>query len=103
VFSFRLDQAATVKLAIQLRTHGRKVGRTCKADSRRLRHKARCTRYVGKGTLTRTGHAGLNRVAFSGRIGRRALKPGSYRALFTARNAAGTSSSRTLPFTIVKS
>lgn len=43
-------------------------------------------------TLTRTGRAGTNSTAFSGRAGRRALRPGTYRATLTARDAAGNHS-----------
>ena len=44
------------------------------------------------GTLTRTARAGGNRVRFSGRIGRRKLRPGSYRARVTATDPAGNRS-----------
>jgi hypothetical protein len=57
---------------------------------------------VPVGTLRRDARIGLNRIAFSGRIGLRALAPGSYRAVFTAANAAGRSPGRTSGFTIVR-
>jgi hypothetical protein len=44
------------------------------------------------GKLTRHGAAGSNVVRFSGRIGRRALLPGRYRAVVTATDAAGNKS-----------
>jgi hypothetical protein len=44
------------------------------------------------GKLTRHGAAGSNVVRFSGRIGRRALSPGHYRAVVTATDAAGNKS-----------
>jgi hypothetical protein len=44
------------------------------------------------GTLRRTGHGGSNRIAFSGRIGRKALRPGAYRLRVTATDAAGNRS-----------
>jgi hypothetical protein len=100
-FSFRLDQQATVKLAIQAAVRGRRVGRSCKRESRKLRKRPRCTRVLTVATLTRSGHTGLNKVAFSGRVGGKALKPGHYRARFTAVNVAGASPIRTLTFTIV--
>ena len=100
-FSFTLDQPATVKIAIQTKTKGRLVNGRCKPDSRRLRHKPRCTRTLTTATLTRTGHAGLNRVPFSGRIRGKALIPGRYQAVFTATDIAGTSRRRSLKFTIV--
>ncbi len=102
VFAFRLDQAATVKIAIQRQAPGRRVGRSCRANSRRLRHKPRCTRTITIATLTRSAHAGLNKVPFSGRISGKALAPGSYRAAFTAVGSAGASPGKTLSFTIVK-
>ncbi|MDQ3871542.1 MAG: hypothetical protein M3301_08020, partial [Chloroflexota bacterium] len=102
VFSFRLDQDAAVEIAFTTRKRGRRVGRRCKPPSRRLRHRKRCTRTVTAGKLSRSGHAGLNKVAFSGRIGRRALRPGRYRAVFRAIRAAGTSAPRSLGFRIVR-
>jgi hypothetical protein len=102
VFSFRLDQPATVKIAIQTRARGRRVRHTCKPDSRRLRHNPRCTRTITVARLTRTAHAGLNKVAFSGRIRGKALKPGHYQAAFTAIDSAGASPPKTLSFTIAK-
>ncbi len=101
VFSFRLDQAATVRIAIQTKTPGRRVGRSCRAEARRLRHKPRCTRTITIATLTRLGHPGLNKVPFSGRIRATALPPGLYQVSFTAVDGAGASPPKTLSFTIV--
>ena len=53
----------------------------------------RFSRIIGHGRA-------INKVAFSGRIARRALKPGRYRATFTAIDAAGASPSQQLRFTI---
>ncbi len=100
-FAFRLDQVATVKIAIQAKTPGRRVGRSCRANSGRLRHKPRCTRIITVATLVRSAHAGLNKVPFSGRIRGKALTPGRYQATFTAADGAGASPSSTLSFTIV--
>jgi hypothetical protein len=103
VFSFRLDRPATMKIAIQASASGRRVRGRCDRDSRRLRQKPRCTRTDTIATLTRTGQdVALNRVAFSGRIAGKALKPGHYRALLTAIDAAGASPGQTLGFTIVR-
>jgi hypothetical protein len=77
-FRLTLSKAATVKIAI--------------------RGAKRAT-----GTLKRASHKGANRIAFSGRIGRRALKPGRYVATITAADASGKRSApRTLRFTVVK-
>jgi hypothetical protein len=50
-------------------------------------------RYAGVGTLRRSGAKGANSIRFTGRIGRRALKPGRYRAVISATDAAGNRSS----------
>jgi hypothetical protein len=50
-------------------------------------------RYRTVGTLRRTGVGGLNRMRFTGRIGRRALRPGRYRVVIRATDAAGNRSS----------
>jgi hypothetical protein len=63
------------------------------------RHK-RCT-HAGK--LTRSNlQAGPNAIKFSGRIGKRALRPGAYRATLSARNAKGTSKPVVVRFTVVR-
>jgi uncharacterized delta-60 repeat protein len=100
-FAFRLDQAATVKIAIQAKARGRRVGRSCRAASRRLRHKPPCTRTITVAALVRSAHAGLNKVPFSGRIRGKALRPGHYQATFTAADSAGAAPSKTLSFIIV--
>jgi uncharacterized delta-60 repeat protein len=102
VFSFQLDQAATVQIAIQKKVRGRRVARSCRAESRQLRHKPQCTRTVTIAKLTRSAHAGLNKVAFSGRIRGKALTPGRYQASFIAVDSAGASPAKTLSLTIVR-
>ena|SRR5215212_5231376 len=54
----------------------------------------RPARYRSVGTLSRNGSAGANRTRFTGRIGRRALRPGRYRAVITATDTAGNRSAR---------
>jgi hypothetical protein len=57
---------------------------------------------VTVGTLKRRARQGANKVAFTGRIGRKALKPSSYRATTTAKDAAGNVSKPSIAsFTIV--
>jgi hypothetical protein len=52
--------------------------------------------------LTHLAHPVLNKVAFSGRIAGKALRPGRYQATFTARTSAGASPPQALSFTIVR-
>ncbi|HEX4673452.1 MAG TPA: hypothetical protein VH279_14345, partial [Solirubrobacteraceae bacterium] len=55
------------------------------------------------GTLTRRAKSGNSAIAFSGRIGAKALKAGRYRAVITATDAAGNRSpAKSVSFRIVK-
>jgi hypothetical protein len=102
-FRYTLTERATVKIAIQRAAAGRRKGKKCVKPTRKLRRAKRCTRYVRSGTLTRAAKAGANKVPFSGRIGKRKLKPGRYRALLRATDAAGNRSlTKKLRFRIVR-
>jgi hypothetical protein len=101
-FSFQLNQAATVTMAIRRVRGGRRVGRRCLPPTPARVRRARCLRLVTVVTLKRDARAGLNRIPFSGKVGRLTLPPGAYRAVFTAANAAGRSAGRTSGFTIVR-
>jgi hypothetical protein len=86
---FTLSEAATVRLSFK---RERRIGR---------RHRLKLK---GVGTLTRVEkRAGRQRVAFSGRIGKRALKPGRYRASISATDAANNrSKASVLEFRVVR-
>jgi hypothetical protein len=101
VLSYSLSEPASVTIVIALPAAGRKVGKTCKAPTRSNRRRQRCTRYLTVGTLKRRGLQGANRVVFTGRIGRKALRAGAYRVTATAKDAAGNvSKPSTASFTI---
>jgi streptogramin lyase len=99
--AFTLNFAATVELTIERRLAGRKRGGRCVKPTRSLRSAKRCVRYVERGTLTRRGAGGAQSVAFSGRIGRRALAPGSYRVTAVAKAGGRSSVPRRATFKIV--
>jgi len=102
---FVLSETANVSIAITKPVTGRKVGKTCKAATKANRKKPRCSRWVSAGkTLTRANlPAGQTAVPFTGRIGTKALQPGSYRAEVTAKDAAGNGSAvATARFRIVR-
>jgi hypothetical protein len=102
-FRYRLSEAARVVFTIQHATRGRKVGRTCRKPTRANRRKRACTRYVAAGRFAIQAPAGANSKRFSGRIGRRALPPGRYRAVLVATDGAGNRSSpKRLAFRVVK-
>jgi len=91
-FRFTLNTQARVTIVLERPAEGRLVGRFCRRPARRLRRNLRCVRFVEVGRLTRTGvRAGRSSVAFSGRIGRKALRPGTYRARLRASNGSGVS------------
>ncbi|MDQ6728892.1 MAG: cell wall-binding repeat-containing protein, partial [Actinomycetota bacterium] len=101
---FTLSSAAKVKIVISELTTGRRSGKKCVKATHALRHHARCTLAVTKGTLVRT-HAitGANAVPFSGRIGKGALQPGRYEATLSATDSSGRDSNVVhLSFKIVR-
>jgi hypothetical protein len=71
-FRYTLSEAARVTLKLQ-----------------RLRPDRR---YVGVGALRRSGAQGVHHIWFTGRIGARALRPGRYRGVISATDAAGNRS-----------
>ncbi len=102
-FQYRLSEAATVKIDLQQLLPGRTKGKTCVKPSAKLKRAKPCMRAGSQGTLTRTSHVGANAVAFTGRVGSKALKPGNYQAVLTATDAAGNTSARkTLAFRVVR-
>jgi hypothetical protein len=83
-FSFKLSEDARVRIVVT-RSH------------QLLRRSRRA------GALVRAGHSGPNEVRFSGRIGKRSLKPGRYVATLRATDLAGrVSAGRTVAFTILR-
>ena len=73
-FRYTLSEAAQVRLRIQRALPGS--------------HR----RYRTVRTLKRTGAKGPNRIRFARRIGGRSLRPGRYRAVIAATDAAGNRS-----------
>jgi hypothetical protein len=103
-FSFALNEQVTVTFSFAQLLSGRKVSGKCAAQTEKNRRKPICERTVTAGTLTFTGHAGTNEVAFQGRISPvKKLGPGLYTLVITATNSAGVRSApQSLSFTIVK-
>jgi hypothetical protein len=92
-FRVRMSERGTLRIRIERALPGRRRGSRCVKPTRKLRKAGKCTRYKGKGTLTRTDRGpGAVSVPFSGRLGTKALSPGGYRATFTVTDAAGNRS-----------
>jgi CSLREA domain-containing protein len=103
LFRYALSEDAGVVFTIARVMLGRKVGTRCVKPSRSNARKRPCKRYVQAGRFTAKGRKGANTKTFTGRIGRRVLKPGAYRATLTAKDAAGNRSRpRRLTFRIIR-
>jgi hypothetical protein len=100
---YKLSERAAVTFAVQQRKSGKKKGKRCVAG-RAKKKRRRCNRYVTvPGTFSQTGAAGLNSFKFMGRLKGKALKPGNYRLVAVAADAAGNRSGPARkPFRIVK-
>jgi PKD repeat protein len=104
---FTLSESATATLKVEAESRGVRSGKRCivpPRTKRRSTHSPKpCTRYTSRGTLTRKHEkAGADTVAFSGRIGRKALAKGHYRLTAKATDAAGNASRpKTATFVIV--
>jgi hypothetical protein len=104
---FTLSEAARVELTIERRAAGRRVvvrgERRCVKPRPRNAKRPRCQRFLGRGRLTMDARAGSNELRISGRIGRRALAPGAYRATLRATDPGGLRSARrTVAFRVLR-
>ena len=100
-FSFGLNEPASVELEFTQSLSGRKVGKSCVAQTKKNKHKRRCTRTVAAGTLTFSAHAGVNTVHFDGVLSaHNKLEPGSYTLQVTATASGKQSAPSSLHFTI---
>ncbi|HXD55985.1 MAG TPA: hypothetical protein VN618_14610 [Solirubrobacteraceae bacterium] len=102
-FTFTLDRAAVVTLRFTTVVPGRRVGRRCVEQSKRNRHKKRCSRTITAGVLSFNAHAGTDKIRFYGVLsGHRRLRPGAYTMTATATASGLSGAARTLHFTIVR-
>jgi hypothetical protein len=86
---YRVSEAGTAKFTVERAAKGRKKGRKCVAPTRKNRKAKRCTRYVkSKGSFSRTSTPGLNSFRFTGRLRGKKLRPGRYRLVMVATDAA---------------
>jgi hypothetical protein len=104
VFRFALNTPAGVDVTLQRMVAGiRRNGRCTPRPGRRTRGASRCTITKPVGALTRASEAaGSDTIAFSGRLGRKPLGQGNYRAVLVASNATGRSTPAVVSFTVVR-
>jgi hypothetical protein len=104
-FLFDLSTTAEINVAFTSLRAGLRRGHLCVPPSRALRRAGAktCQRTVQIAKLTRHSlQAGGDRIRFTGRIGRRALGPGSYTARIMATNAVGSSPPSAVRFKITR-
>lgn len=89
---YKLSEPATTTFSVERKSAGHKKAGKC--VSGRAKHGQKpCTRYTGVGgKIVRGTAAGLSSFRFMGRLNGHSLKPGSYRLVASARDAAGNSS-----------
>ncbi|HEX6712093.1 MAG TPA: hypothetical protein VF066_01865 [Thermoleophilaceae bacterium] len=98
---YKASEPVTMTFTFSRRLPGRLKGKRCVKPTKALRKRRACTRLVGAGKLTRKSKTGTGSVKFSGRIGRKALKPGRYQVTARATDSAGKKSAkRTVRFTV---
>jgi hypothetical protein len=99
-----MTEPARVKFEVLVKGKGRRSGKKCVKQTRRNRKRKRCTLLtLKKPVFIRSAAAGRSRVAWSGRLGRKALKPGAYVLRATPTDAAGnTGKARQISITIVR-
>jgi hypothetical protein len=106
-FRYTLSEAARVAITIERvlpgRVRGRGARRRCVKPTRRNRGARRCKRYRRVTTLVADEQVGRQSTPFSGRVRRRPLRPGVYRARLVATDALGArSQERRLRLRIVR-
>jgi hypothetical protein len=96
--SYALSAAATTSFTLERLTQGREAGKKCVRQTRQNKGHAKCSLVKPvSGSFTNSGATGTNTFKFSGRIGGRALAPGSYRLV-----ASAGGSTRSVGFKIVR-
>jgi hypothetical protein len=95
------SQRATTMFEVLRPVAGHRRGSKC-AAGRPRRHQKRCTRWVRVGSAVHLDAAGRVKVHFSGRIRRRALRPGAYHLTLAPRANGLTGRAVTLAFRIVR-
>jgi hypothetical protein len=98
-----LSEPASLTLGVERRRPGRRVGGRCRPVTRRNAARRKCVRFVRVGTLRRADRTGDVSIAFSGRLGSRAIARGRYRFRIVAADAAGNRSAAVkLAFRVVR-
>jgi hypothetical protein len=103
-FVFTASEAGAATLTISRAVPGRRRGKRCVQPTKKNRRARKCTRYTRvRPSLSRAVAGGATAVRFSGRIGKRALKPGRYKLTVVVADAAGNRSKpKSIGFRVVR-
>lgn len=103
-FGYTLSEPASVGFTIERLSKGRRVNGKCVKPKRKNRGRKACTRARPLGSFDRKSSRGPSSQRFSGKIGRKRLKPGRYRATLEAVDASSNASlPRRIGFRVLKS
>jgi hypothetical protein len=105
--SYKLNQNALVRFTVQQAKRGRKKGKgkrtRCVPKTRKNRKARTCKLIVTlRGSFTQNGRAGANSFRFTGRLRRKALKPGKYTLVATPSANGRKGRSARASFRIIK-
>jgi hypothetical protein len=102
-FTYSLSETAAIRFTIRRKSRGRMVGGRCRRRTPQNRKRRSCIRFRRVGSFRQSGIAGANARRFLGRIGRRWLRPGDFRAGLIATDAVGNHSPpKRVSFTIMR-
>jgi 6-phosphogluconolactonase (cycloisomerase 2 family) len=103
IFSFDLNETASVTFEFTTTKAGRESAKGCVAQTKKNKRKRRCTRTTIAGALPFAAHAGANEVDFDGRISSaKTLGAGSFVLIATATASGKQSAPAKLSFTITR-
>jgi hypothetical protein len=103
IVSYGAFAVATTTFTVQRALAGRRRGHSCVKPASAGRRAKRCTRYLRLGSFQQADDISLGvvRFRFTGRVGGRALKPGSYRMQAIPKSSAGlTGPAAFAPFSV---
>ena len=87
---YTISESVRVRFTVERAARGRKVNGRCRRSTAPTSRTRRCTRYRKlRGSFTHDGKQGTNRFRFTARLRGRKLRPGRYRLVATATDAAG--------------
>jgi hypothetical protein len=89
-FAYKVSRGATVVFTIEADSKGRRTGKKCARQTRNNTKLRRCVRRKRLGSFAQRSTAGKNATRFRPKVGRKKLKPGSYRVTLVARDSAGS-------------